>query len=144
MGVALDIVLADPKGIHKNLIKISLCLGKIKPVANPRLGEEAGGMGGVRFDLLAKLIDEHAEILYLPAIIRPPHGLKKFSMGDGHIRIAGEVTKKVKFLGSQMHFLTVHSNPASNEIDHCWAQVQQIRCARTHERRPAKGRSNAS
>src|SRR5579862_246755 len=43
-----DMVLADPNRSHENLIKTSLCLGKIKPVANPRLGEEVGGMGGVR------------------------------------------------------------------------------------------------
>ena len=100
-------------------------------------------MGRIRLDLLAKLVDEDAEVFHLTAIIRPPHRLQKLDMGDDLIGITGEVAKKIKLFGSQAYFRAVDGNPASDKVDYGLAQVQHIGCARTCERRPAEGGANA-
>jgi len=84
------------------LVRISLVLsGQVKPVANPRLGQEILGVGWFGFNLLAKLIDEDAKVLDLLAIIRSPNGLEDFSMRDRDVRPCNQIMKNFGAAGRQ-------------------------------------------
>ena len=49
--------------------------GEHQAVADPRLSKQVARMGGVRLDLLSKLIDEDPQVFHLVAVVRPPHRL---------------------------------------------------------------------
>src|SRR6266566_4517951 len=51
--------------------------GQMEAITYPGLGDEIFRIGRVLFDLLAQLIDEHPQILYLIAIVRPPNRLQQ-------------------------------------------------------------------
>ena len=61
-------------------------------------------MRGIRLDLFAKLIHEHAQILDLVAVVGSPHGLQQPAMRDGHIGIREQVLEQIEFLGREANF----------------------------------------
>jgi len=61
-------------------VKISGRLGRVvKPVADPRLGEDILGAIGIQLNLLPQVLDEHAKVIDLVAVVGPPDRLQKLA-----------------------------------------------------------------
>ena len=85
--------------------------------ANPRISLDVARVAGIRLDFLAQLIDEHAQVFRLFAVIRPPYGLQQSPVRHGFSFVADQQPKQIEFLGSQADRFTFHSHFAPVEID---------------------------
>src|ERR1035441_2195184 len=99
---------------------------QLEPVTESGFGEDISGSCGVLLDLLAKLVNDDVQVLYLIAIIRPPNRLENFAMRDGDVRIRNQVTKNLKLLRSKANVMSpdrhvsaakIHFNPIKRNDD---------------------------
>ena len=52
-----------------------LLFGHRKAVPEPRFGQQVTGLGRLRLDFLAQLVNEDPQVLYLISVVRSPDGL---------------------------------------------------------------------
>ena len=94
----------------------------------------------VRLDLLPQLIDEHAQIFRLIAVIRSPDGLQQSPVRQRLALIRHQVTQQIKFLRRQAHRLSLHRYQPLFEID--LQIVRSKRQERFGRRRAPQRRAN--
>src|ERR1700683_5844371 len=92
-------------------------MGHVELLSEARLSQDITRLGGFRFDLLAELIDEHAQIDDLVTIVLAPHRLQQPAMRNGSIGIGGQILQKIELRGGQTDFVATHNDPARSEVD---------------------------
>ena len=70
-----------------------------QPVSDPRLRQQVDGFGGLRLDLLSKLVDHDPQIVHFVAVIGPPHRLQHLTMCDHFVDVNGEIPEHVELFG---------------------------------------------
>src|SRR5262245_19735134 len=86
-------------GWPSGFARIGLVLGgQLQTIADPGLGEQKRGAGRRFLDLLAKLVDENAQVIDLIAVVGPPHGLQELPVRQHLVRVGDEVPQQLEFL----------------------------------------------
>ena len=70
-------------------------------VPHPRFADEIPRLGGIRFELFAKLSDERPQVLRLLHCCRPPDLLEDGAMSQHAVVIAGQQRQELEFLWGQ-------------------------------------------
>ena len=86
-------------------------------VADPWLGEDVGGRGGVWLDLPAHGCHQHAQVLRLIDGVRPPDGLEDGAVGQDATRALRQVQQQLEFLRRQAHLFAIPKHPETFTVD---------------------------
>src|SRR5690348_8205782 len=113
----------------------------IEPVADPRFGDEKPGVRGVRFQLLAELPHEHAQILWLFLRSLTPNGLQQRGMRDHPVGMPRHVDEQIELLRRQAYFMAVRMNAARGEVDPELSSLERF-LSRRGGTRPPQGRAH--
>src|ERR1035441_10429999 len=106
---------------------LALCLVRhVELISDARLSQDVTRLGGLRFDLLAELIDKHPQIDDLVAVVRSPHRLQQPAMRNGSIGTGRQILQKVELLAGQTDFVAPHIDPARGEVDLQAIGLQQL------------------
>ena len=73
-------------------------------------------MGGIRFDLFAKLIDHDVQVLHLVTIIWPPNSLEDFLMRDCDVWNRNQIVKNLKLLRSKANIAPLNQQMTAEQI----------------------------
>ena len=99
-GVLIGIVTVDDDSMFDRRGGISGRLGH-EAVPHPRFADEIPRLGGIRFELFAKLSDERPQVLRLLHCCRPPDLLEDGTMSQHAVVIAGQQRQELEFLWGQ-------------------------------------------
>ena len=86
-------------------------------VPDPWLRDDELRFCGVRFDLLAQVVDENPQIIALIAIVGPPDRLQQVPVWYWFAPLGYEVSQYLKFFGREMDVLTLDPDLSILEVD---------------------------
>ena len=118
-------------------------LRQAEPVSDARRSQDIARLGGLGFNLLAELIDEHPQIDHLVAVVRFPHRLQEAAMRNGRIGVGSQILQQMKLLAGQTDFVTTGNDPARGEVDLQAIGLEQWRRGFRGQRRAAQPGADA-
>src|SRR5580658_8756678 len=116
---------------------------KREAIAHPWLRQQVTRLRRIGLDFFAKLVDEHAQVFHLVAIVRSPDGLQQPAMRDGDIRIRHEELEKIELFGSQADLTALGDHAARGQVDLNSVQTNGFRSALGGRRQAAKRGADA-
>ena len=89
----------------------------MKPVPGPGLSYDVAGFGRITLYFLAEVANEDAQVLRLLDVIATPHGCEKRAMRKYLVGMSHHEDQEVKFLWSEVNFISTDGDAAGFEID---------------------------
>ena len=87
--------------------------GEMKPVTEPRFGDDVSRLRRFRLELLAKLVDHDMQILRLIAVVGSPDRLENLYVRNRDIRVRNKVLQNFKLLGSKAYVPSMNREMAT-------------------------------
>src|ERR1035437_2904723 len=84
--------------------------GRLKSVAEPWLCEDISRLGGIRLDLLTKLVDKNVQIFDFATIVWYPNGLENLCMGNRDVWVRDQTVENLELFGSQAQVTAANRN----------------------------------
>ena len=73
--------------------------------------------GWLRFDLLSQLVDDHAQVVHLVAVVGPPDRLQQFPVRQHLVGVRHHVSQQFEFLRRQPHAPAAGDDLTGVEVD---------------------------
>src|ERR1700736_2960764 len=82
----------------------------LEAIADPGLGQNIFRVGGIRFDLLAQLVDDHTEVFGLFAVVGAPDRLEEAPVRQRLSLVGDQVLEDIIFFWGEMHGMAAHGD----------------------------------
>src|SRR5437763_11082068 len=89
----------------------------VEAITDPRLCQNVLRFGRIRFDFLAQLADEDAQVFGLLDVVAAPDAREQRAMREHLAVLPDEMHEQIKFLWRQMHLAPAHRDAVCCEIN---------------------------